>query len=910
MRPITLLRRLGALVLWTLLLVLAPSFAARATAAGAAIVFVARAHLATPDDIFDAETGPAGQFGSGLPKFAPGSKLMIRQPDGSLTTLVDGANPSPATGNLIDVQAPDVSFDGAKIIFAGATTLDPEAAQYGWRLYEIGVNGAGFRKLPLPDRAFTSVPNNNKRGYDYGNFKTYGWWNDLFPAYLADGRIVFSSSRYPSRSEYDGRHTYNLYIVNADGTNLHRITTERGGLLHPTPLPDGRILFARWWNNFNQPASQAVFNRADNRNQDRTLKDGTVIYANRDEKFNPPTGKLPNGYAIRDAPNTWHLHVVNPDGSEFKRFAFTPYAEWARAEDTGLDTYTAAQPALVFQNNVMYVAFTSQQDTTMVHSTQKTGIRVARPGVEMLYANTPDAIAGLTYKKAWGQNDSSAPYALHPAGMPDGTILFSYAQQNDNSLPTKGTYNDPLTNRAFALQGSKLQYKLFTMNLDGGNKTELAVNIGAADALDAKPIVARNGWTALPDQFTTQSSDDPREWNLPSDLLPKPYGWTQKTSGTMQMATIHNPNVYANAPLALPFINNSPPPGSVARAEVWLAANPFTGAYCYGDWPDPCNGFKQDIQQRGVKYTSVPVSPRGEFTAQIPADVPAFVVLRDAEGRVVSKWKRGYITIAQGNAYARPGQTVTCIGCHFGHLSGSITNVAEATAGWTNVAPYAKARASSENRADDQYQPFDPSRVNDRRGFIPIPTGGPPNPAASGEALNAPVNRLASIVREGAAFVESQKQRQPDQTTADDPNNQDNETGWMSVEHDADGSAAGEWIQLKWKRPVKIKSIRLIGPPPVKGDWGGFGNGPETTPYHITGGALQMWLGKNKVGDAIAVGQVEAYADGGTLITLPEPVTINKLRFVVTSTDGYWHWARVAALNEIEVMGMDGGASP
>src|SRR5262249_29291285 len=68
------------------------------------IVFVARAPLATADDIFDNEVGPAGQFGTGIPKFAPGSKLMIRHANGSLTTLVDGANPSAATGNLIDVQ--------------------------------------------------------------------------------------------------------------------------------------------------------------------------------------------------------------------------------------------------------------------------------------------------------------------------------------------------------------------------------------------------------------------------------------------------------------------------------------------------------------------------------------------------------------------------------------------------------------------------------------------------------------------------------------------------------------------------------------------------------------------------------------------------------------------------------------
>lgn len=832
------------------------------SAANVDLVFVARGHLATRDDIFADETGPAGQFGTGLPKFAPGSQLMIRHGDGSLSTLVDGANPSPGTGNLIDVQSPDVSFDASRIVFAGATTVDRDAPGYGWRLYEIGVDGTGFRQIPIAERGFTSVPNNNAKQYDYGNYETYGFWNDLFPAYLADGRIVFSSSRYPSRSHYDGRHDYNLYIVNGDGSGVHRITTERGGLLHPTPLPDGRILFARWWNNFNQPSSKGIYNRIDNADQDQTLADGTIIYANPDAEFNPATGRLPEGTLIRDAPNAWHLHVVNTDGSGFARYAFTPYADWARTEDSGNDTYTAAQPALVFKNGTMYIVYTSQQDGTMVHSTHKSGIRIALPGIDKLYANIDDAVVGLSYDRAWNNGDDP-PYALHPAGMPNGTILFSYTQAQDNSLPTTGFYVDPVTGHDVDLQGSLLQYKPFTMNLNGGNLAELPVNIGDADAMDAKPIVARSGWSAQTDEFTTNASDDPRQWNLPKDLLPA-YAFSQKTAATIQTATIHNPNVYANPPLELPFINNSPPPGSIASAEVWVDANQFTGAYCYVDWPKPCDYFQPDDELRAIKYNSVGVSTRGEFTAEIPADVPAFIVLRDSNGRAVSGWNRGYISIAQGNAYARPGQTVTCIGCHMGHVSGSITNEAQATAGWTNVAPYATATASSENEPDDQYQPFDPSRVIDRRGFVPIPNGGPGGPY------------------------------------------QDEETGWMSDTKTE--NPEGQWVQLDWNTPVKVSQLRLVGPPPTGGDWGGFGDGPESTPYHITQGKLEFWLDNQKVGNAIATGPIESLSDGDTLITLQAPTVIDRLKFTVNAIEGYWYWSRIAALNEIEVIGMAGSA--
>ena len=49
---------------------------------------------------------------------APG-KLMVREPNGALRILIDGSNPTPASLNLSDVNAPDVSYDGTKLIFAG-----------------------------------------------------------------------------------------------------------------------------------------------------------------------------------------------------------------------------------------------------------------------------------------------------------------------------------------------------------------------------------------------------------------------------------------------------------------------------------------------------------------------------------------------------------------------------------------------------------------------------------------------------------------------------------------------------------------------------------------------------------------------------------------------------------------------
>lgn len=816
------------------------------------IIFVARAHLATEDVIFSDEVGPAGQWGTGIAKYAPGSQLVQRDADGTLHAY--------NLPGLVDVQSPDVNFDATKIVFAGAKTIDPNHTAYGWRLYEVNVGdfaGSSLTQLTFSDRAIT-IPNAGQ----FGNSETYSDYHDLFPAYLADGRIVFNSSRYPTRAHYDERESFNLYIMNSDGSNLHRITTERAGVLHPTPLPDGRILASRWWNQFNQPSEMGIYNRIDDADVDVVLPDGTRILANPNAQFNPARAILPGGFEIRSAPNTWHLMTLNPGGTDFQRFAWTPCCAWSLTNDSGSgDTYAAAQPAVVIHNQQLYVAYTMQPDQTMVHSTHKSGIRVALPGVAMLYANAVDALAGLSYDKAYS-GDDSGPYALHPWGLPDGRILYSQSSE-DNSLPTSGQYN------GFDLQGSNLRYQLWAMNVDGTGQAAVAVDLGplglaTADLMDAKPLTPRSGWSATPDAFTNVASDDPLQGNVPHTL--PAYWFSQNGPNDIATATIHNPNVYANPSLFSPYVNNSPPPGSVATAQLWLDVNQFTGAYCYNGWPQPCDDFRQDSQVRAILWDEVEVTPAGAFTMTVPADAMGFIILRDAQGRLVRRWDRGYSTIAQGSAWARPGETVTCVGCHMGHVSGSLDDVtADAESGWQNVAPYAAATASS-HRPGDQYNSFGPEKLTDRRGWVPLPANGPEAP-----------------------FFDDDYQL----------GYQDDELGWMSAE---EANPVGQWVALAWPTAMRVKQIRLVGPPPEGGDWGGFGEPAQYGPYYVEAATLALYVDGNVVSSQ-TTGRIEPLTTGGTLLTFEPPLEIDELRLTVAAVNGRWYWSEVAALNEIEVIG-------
>ena len=406
------------------------------------------------------------------------------------------------------------------------------------------------------------------------------------------------------------------------------------------------------------------------------------------------------------------------------------------------------------------------------------------------------------------------------------------------------------------------------MNVDGSGQALVPIDLAplglaTADLMDAKPITPRVGWTTATDIFTDIASDDPVNGNVPN-TMPQ-YWFSQNGMNDIETATIHNPNVYANPSLYTPYVNNSPPPGSVAKAQLWVDVNQFTGAYCYNGWTQPCDDFRQDTQVRAVLWDEVAVTAVGAFTMTVPADAMGFIILRDAQGRLVRRWDRGYSTIAQGSAWARPGETVTCVGCHMGHVSGSLADVeADAESGWQNVAPYASASASS-YKPGDEYSNFGPEKINDRRGWVPIPANGPEAPF------------FDNVYQLGY---------------------QDDELGWMTVDVDP----VGQWVALNWPIPMRVKQIRLVGPPAEGGDWGGFGDPVHEGPYYVDDATLTLYHGGNQV-NSLPTGRIEPLDSGGTLLTFDPPVEIDQLQLVVEEVNGRWYWSEVAALNEIEVIG-------
>jgi len=149
------------------------------------------------------DSGPAYRMGENLFVLSP-----VRS-DGEVTWLTHFDD-----GYVADCE---VSWDGDKVVFSHRGGADNP----WWHVWEIGADGTGLRQL------------------------TFGPYHDVGPAYMPDGRIVFSSSRLGMRDEYHGYYATGLTVMNADGSDVHCIGINLGRDNEPAILDDGRIVFGR-----------------------------------------------------------------------------------------------------------------------------------------------------------------------------------------------------------------------------------------------------------------------------------------------------------------------------------------------------------------------------------------------------------------------------------------------------------------------------------------------------------------------------------------------------------------------------------------------------------------------------------------------------------------------------------------
>jgi hypothetical protein len=489
-----------------------------------AIVFVSRKIMPKGSIYWDVPNGMAGVGGHSRFRPAAPGKLILREANGYMRTLVDGSKPTAASFNLIDVNAPDVSYDGQRIVFAGLPqgTYDTEPTKNpgAWRLFMINVDGTGLRQITFSDANSRIM---SQFGQAASGLTPY---DDTDPAWLPDGRLVFSSTRWPSYGQYSGVRTTNLFVINSDGSGMHRITAERNGADRPMVDPvTGRIVYARWWRNHRFPT-----------NDMNTVTDSKGGYKQYNglttDRFNNVGG---NGMFR----NAWQISTINPDGT-----GLSMWSGFMRDEDSNhFYGGTFAPDGTLYANFFPMINMTEASGFGGIRRyTRGPGqytpiIGATKIGTDYAYGTTSSDYSYGIYKGA---------YASEPDMLADGRLIISWAPNY---------YQD---------------YGLYVVNPDGTYLTKVYDEPGTAQ-LRTRVVRARPLPPILKDTIT----------NVASALPPTEQG-PYAIDGTF---VFEDMNIYANAPVDVPIVN-APAVGSAAKIRFFIDHQRTSpGSFPNLDWP-------------------------------------------------------------------------------------------------------------------------------------------------------------------------------------------------------------------------------------------------------------------------------------------------------------------------------------
>ncbi|HSX61737.1 MAG TPA: hypothetical protein VLF18_16205, partial [Tahibacter sp.] len=513
-------RRSGAAVVAFAAFVTGLLFSTRAAQAQSipALVFVERQIPTNGNTHWPANALPGVGAYARLRPAAP-ARLRVRDSDGTLRTLLDGAAPN---APLIDMAGPSVSWDGLRIAFAGLApgswNTAPGANPGGWRIYEIGADGSGLRAVTHSDIAA-----------DYSQFGAGAapWpYDDYDPAWLPDGRLVFASTRWPAFAHDADARTSNLWVVDANGMRLHRITSERNGADRPLIDPvSGKIVYFRWWRNQRLPADG--------------MNDIPVAAGQ------PQLGWLQHGglttQSTPGARNGWQIVSVNPDGSELVLFGGKPDSD---ADGFGYGGGFAA-------NGTLYANyFPSHQ---LADAAGFGGIRAYRRGATQWSAHS-----GVTRRDP----------ALRIPGTPDAAQLYAGPYTTDAEVLPDGRL-------VFARAADTTQDYGLWIAAVGASPQPLHDLPGTAE-LRPRVLAARTPPPILPDVYRDQPMTAPYP-----QFLPPPAGGAPR-DGTF---VFDARNVYANAAVDVD-IPSAPAVGSAASIRFYADhQRTALGTFPSLDWP-------------------------------------------------------------------------------------------------------------------------------------------------------------------------------------------------------------------------------------------------------------------------------------------------------------------------------------
>lgn len=542
--------------------------------------------------------------------FMAGGDVYLRT-SSTVDAIVENISRS-VTGGTGDVKGLNASHDGTRLIFS-LRLFDPDPNDDivpSWNIFEYNLEDKSLRRII-----------NSQLTAEQGD--------DLYPAYLPDGRILFTSDRqrqsremlinegkqsFASLDEDENSQALVLHVMNADGTGIHQISFNQSHDLYPqvlTHFKAGKIAFSRWDN--------AVGN------------------------------------------NEINLYTVNPDGSDLEIL----YGSQSHGTGTGGAT-------------IQFTNFRETENGELMVITRPFDGTFDGGKIELIdvdrFADNQKSIWPLAGMPGQAQQDATVSNV-----------------RNDGSISVNGRYATafPLWDGSKRVLVSKSTCQLEVNNvahacvepyLSNSTAQEKSPPYGLwlydMDADTQKPIVLAEPETVITEAITVETRTRAPvifDKNLLGQLN---NTWKTEIVGVIDIKSVYDMGdttfngCFFNVCTPVAGINSVQDfadPAKALAAERPARFVRFVRPVGIPDPDDPTLVNPPDLdndafgpqRNRGMRQIVgyAPVEPDGSVKVKVPANIPLGVEVLDAEGRRIGPRHDNWFQV-------QPGDTLTCTGCH------------------------------------------------------------------------------------------------------------------------------------------------------------------------------------------------------------------------------------------------------
>lgn len=548
-------------------------------------------------------------------QFRPGAVLYLKEratPDAPVKDISSSAFSDPAYLNddgelLYDVKDLHVSFDGTKLLFSmRAPDIEnaDEEDQPKWNIWEYDIATDSLRRI---------IESNVSAEEGH----------DISPAYLPDGRIVFSSTRQrrskailldEGKTQFSGLdedrnvEAFLLHTIDAEtGLDIQQLTFNQSHDLYPEVLENGKILFSRW----------------DNAGQ--TASNGYNLY-----QINPDGTALNYMYGR-------HSHDSGTSGTRVQ-FAFPKQLENGNIAVQLREFQNenlSSQPTEI--NIDAYIEHDVEIDGTVLDLTLEQGGQSAI--IQDLTTSDEQSLKG-SYSAFFPLSDGSNRY------------LVSWSVCRVQLIDTDSNTDGDQTGAPEFCTQAKLDSDLYEAAdplyglwiYDANDDTQLPIDLSETGVVFDEAVLIKSRPRPAALSPVTLGSDE-------QVLADEGYGVIHirsvydfdgvDTSG-VGIDVLADPNQTLPSERPQRFVRIEKPV-SIPSDEVRDIDNSAFGR------------SRAQLMREILGY--VPIEPDGSVKVAVPSNVPfAISILRD-DGRRTSQRHQNWLQLA-------PGETVECIGCH------------------------------------------------------------------------------------------------------------------------------------------------------------------------------------------------------------------------------------------------------